>query len=128
MKDYDDVKFRVNKREHEVDVEKLKILLISHKKRSKMTNSDIALKMNLPKTLIEHWFRKDKYFSVPDKTVWFELKELLRIETDEFDESITQWIEQDGKYDMGNRVYKTEGICPTIEANSNIKIYVKRDH
>lgn len=127
MKNYVDVKFKISKREYEIDIDKLRNLLITSKKESKLINQEIADILDVPKTMVDHWFRKDKYFSVPDKELWFDLKELLHIDTDEFDEPITKFIEQEGIYDMGNRVYTEDGLCPAIETNAKIKIYVKKD-
>jgi site-specific DNA-cytosine methylase len=38
--------------------------------------------------MVEHWFRTDDCFSIPDKDIWTALKSLLKINTDEFDEAI----------------------------------------
>ena len=125
MKHYNEVVFKVSKRQHEVDDGKLKHLLAKAKKESGLTNNQISELLDLPKTMVEHWFRKDKYFSISTKDVWMQLKELLKIQTDEFDDPIMMFVEQDGVFDMGNRVYSVDGICPTISANQDIKIYDK---
>lgn len=124
MRNYEKHSFKVSKREFDVDTEKLKGLLIEHKKQAKLTNEQIAEMLLLPKTKVEHWFRKDKYFSIPVKEYWMQLKEILQIETEEFDESIMSFVEEDGKFDMNNRVYPADGICPTISANQDIKIKI----
>jgi len=47
--------------------------------------------LNLPKTKVEHWFRKDNCFAIPEENIWFKLKDFLEIKTDEFDKSITEF-------------------------------------
>lgn len=37
---------------------------------------------------VEHWFKRDDCFAIPDAELWFGLKELLKIETTEFDKAI----------------------------------------
>ena len=41
--------------------------------------------------MVEHWFRSDSYFAIPDADIWFDLKKLLGIETTEFDQCITEY-------------------------------------
>lgn len=61
--------------------------------------------------MVEHWFRTDNCFSIPDEDVWYQLKELLNITINDFDES--------------NRCYFEEGIAPTItSASADEKIIV----
>lgn len=101
----------VKVRKHKVDVSKLKSTLREHKN---LTNKEIAKQLKQPITKVEHWFRNDTSFSIPDEDVWFQLKELLNIKTDEFDKSITEFEIRDGKFDMSKRVYSQEGKSPTI--------------
>ena len=106
---------QVRIRKHNVDTEKLKTCLREHKKYS---NKAIAEKLNKPLTLVEHWFRKDNSFSIPDADIWYQLKELLGITTDEFDLQVTEFIEQDGVFEKANRCYMTDGIAPTLTSAS----------
>lgn len=106
-----DIPQTVKIRKYEVDIEKLKEVLKSHKNS---TNREIAIALNKPITLVEHWFRKDNSFSIPDADVWHQLKELLGIKTNEFDLSITEFIERDGVYEKANRCYMVNGLSPTI--------------
>lgn len=110
-----DIPQTVTVRKYEVDIEKLKKVLRTHKN---LTNKEIAERLDRPITLVEHWFRKDKSFSIPDADVWFKLKELLNITTNEFDLPITEFIEQDGVYEKANRCYITTGISPTLTSAS----------
>lgn len=117
----EDVVFPVVVRKYDVDVENLKKLLREHKNYS---NKEIAEKLNVPLTQVEHWFRQDKYFAIPDADIWFEIKNLLNITTDEFDESITTFEVKDGVYDKANRCYHINGIAPTLTvASGNEKIF-----
>lgn len=111
---------KVKVRKYEVDTEKLKSVLREHKNKS---NKIIAESLNKPLTLVEHWFRKDNCFSIPDADIWFKLKELLNIETNEFDASITTFEEKDNVYEKSNRIYCDTGLAPTItSASANEKI------
>jgi site-specific DNA-cytosine methylase len=111
----EDIVFPVMIRKYPVDIEKLKATLKAHKCYS---NKEIAEKLNKPLTLIEHWFRQDEYFAIPDADMWLELRTLLNITTDEFDESIMTFETKDGVYDKSNRCYHAEGISPTLTAAS----------
>lgn len=110
---------RVVVRKYEVDIEGLKIILRDTKVKSKITNKEISIILNKPITLVEHWFRKDKSFSIPSDDIWLQLKELLNIETDVFDKSIMEFEEKDGVYDMANRVYDVNGIAPTLTSTGS---------
>lgn len=117
----EDIVFPVVVRKYDVNVENLKKLLKEHKN---YTNKEIAEKLNVPLTQVEHWFRQDEYFAIPDADIWFELKNLLNISTNEFDESITKFEVKDGVYDKSNRCYHINGIAPTLTvACGNEKIF-----
>lgn len=104
----------VKVRKHPVDVEKLKTLLREHKKSSNLSINQIADELKQPKTLVEHWFRTDNCFSIPSEDIWFSLKDLLKIATNDYDKSITQFEIREGKFDMSRRVYKINGKAPTL--------------
>ena len=101
----------VKVRKYDVDIDKLKQVLKEHKKYS---NKEIALILDLPITTVEHWFRSDNCFSIPEPQIWLRVKSLLNIETDEFDKSIMTFEEKDGVYDKANRIYDIDGIMPTL--------------
>jgi DNA-cytosine methyltransferase len=105
----------VNVRKFEVNILSLQKTLKEHKK---LNNQQIADALEVPKTNVEHWFRTDTYFSIPDKDIWLKLKELLEIKTDEFDESIITFEEKEGVFEKGNRVYDENGIFPTLTTMS----------
>lgn len=87
----------VKVRKFDIDKNKLSSLLRGEKKKSKLSNKDISVKLNKPLTLVEHWFRTDNCFSIPDEDSWFKLKDLLNIKTNEFDKAITSFIYKEGK-------------------------------
>lgn len=97
-------------RKHRVDIEWLKILLRDNRKPIR----EISEYLGIPKTKVEHWFRKDNCFAIPDEDIWFKLKEFLNITTDEFDKSITEFEIRDWTFDMSKRVYHINWIAPTL--------------
>jgi DNA (cytosine-5)-methyltransferase 1 len=102
---------KVNVRKYEVDLKGLKNLLSN---KNGFTIKEISDKLNVNKSTVEHWFRKDKHFSIPDADIWFELKKLLDIKTDDFDKSIITFEEKDNVFEKANRVYDIDGISPTL--------------
>ena len=105
---------KVKIRKYEVNINKLKEILRSAKIETEITNNKLAEELSIPRTQIEHYFRKDDSFAIPEPNIWFRLKELLNIKTDEFDESIMTFEEKDGVYDKANRIYNDEGLAPTL--------------
>lgn len=106
-------------RKYEVDTNKLKTVLREHKT---LTNKEIAEKLNQPITKVEHWFRTDNSFAIPDAEIWQELKQLLNIQTDEFDKSIMEFEEKPNTYDKAQRKYSVNGKMSTLMANGNDEI------
>lgn len=105
----------VSVRKYEVDVLGLQKILKEHKN---LNNQQIANYLNVPKTMVEHWFRSDNYFSIPDKDIWMKLKELLEIKTNEFDDSIMTFEDKESVFEKTNRVYDEDGIAPTLTSTS----------
>lgn len=101
-------------RKFSVDCNLLCETLRRYKKESEMSNKQISDKLCIPITKVEHWFRQDDCFAIPDEEIWMRLKELLGIQTDEFDESIMTFEEKENVFEKGNRIYDSMGICPTI--------------
>ena len=85
----------------------------------KISNKEIAENLDVPITMVEHWFRTDASFSIPSAEIWFRLKSLLNITTDEFDLPITEFIEKDNVFDTTNRVYDSKGISATLTATGS---------
>jgi len=109
---------QVKVRKHEVDIPKLQLLLKEHRKPVKQISEALYVK----KTTVEHWFRTDSSFSIPDADVWFDLKDFLSIHTNEFDGAITEFEIRDGKYEMADRVYNPDYKAPTVTASSVTKV------
>lgn len=105
----------VRVRKYPIDTEKLRKVLRIHKI---LTNKEIALALNKPITLVEHWFRADSCFSIPDSDIWFKLKDLLNIDTNEFDEPIMTFEEKEGVYEKANRCCLDDGVSPTLTSLS----------
>lgn len=122
-----DIPQLVNVRKYEVDCEKLKNLLREHKKIARKSNKAIADALDVPVTKVEHWFRTDSCFAIPDAEAWAPLKTALAIATVEFDESITTFEERPGVYEKSERCYFADGIAPTLTSTSagNEKIIVE---
>ena len=115
----------VKVRKHEVDIVPLQNCLKEHRTKS---IKEIATELNIPKTEVEHWFRIDKYFGIPNAEIWFDLKKCLNITTTDFDLSITEFIEKEGVFEKSNRVYDEDGLAPTITSTSaDERILVKND-
>lgn len=104
---------KVKVRKHEVDIPKLQLLLKEHRKPVKQISEALYVK----KTTVEHWFRTDSSFSIPDADSWFDLKDFLNIKTNEFDACITEFEIRDGKYEMADRVYNPDYKAPTVTAS-----------
>ena len=114
-----DIPQTVTVRKNEVDINEFIRQLRGHKKKVGISNKQIAVSLNLPLTMVEHWFRTDNCFSVPDKDIWFKLKELLKIELSDYDAFVTEFEEREGTFEKANRCYGTDGIAPTMTAASS---------
>lgn len=108
----------VTVRKYIVDTDKLVVVLREHKQKTGLTNKQLAEELKMPITKVEHWFRQDSSFAIPDKDLWLKLKELLKINTNEFDKSIMTFEEKEGVFEKANRVYHEEGISPTLTSTS----------
>lgn len=113
---------QVKVRKYPVDTEKLSTLLKEYKEKSNLSCNEIATNLDIPTTQVEHYFRTDNSFAIPDPDVWPKLKEILNITTDEFDESIMTFEIKENNYDSSNRVYGPEGIAPTLDTSDDKKI------
>jgi hypothetical protein len=114
----------VSVRKYEVDVLGLQKILKEHKN---LNNQQIANYLNVPKTMVEHWFRSDTSFSIPSKDIWMKLKELLEIKTNEFDDSIMTFEDKESVFEKTNRVYDEDGIAPTLTSTSADERILVRD-
>ena len=110
---------KVKVRKYDVNIPKLQNLLKEHKEKQGVTIKDISDSLKIEYTTVAHWFRRDKCFSIPDPNNWTRLKKILKIENNEFDESIMTFIEKDSSYDKRNRVYDELGYSPTLTKTSS---------
>lgn len=116
-----DIPQPVKIRKYQVDIKGLQELLRNHKN---MSNKQISNELNVKKTTVDHWFRTDNCFSIPDAEIWYKLKELLNIQTDKFDKSIMDFEYKIGVYEKSERCYFIDGLSPTITCSDDIKIIV----
>jgi len=65
--------------------------------KSQTSISKLAKQTNIPKTKIEHWFRKDNCFSYPSIKDWNTIKPFLN--DIKYDKELTYEIEEDWKND-----------------------------
>lgn len=114
----------VKVRMYPVDVECLKSALRAAKLNVDLNNKQIAEMLNIPQTQVEHYFRRDSSFAIPSPEIWLKLKEVLKIESNYFDESIMTFEEKEGVYEKANRVYDEEGLAPTLTQQEE-KILIK---
>ena len=119
---------QVRVRKHEVDIESLQHCLLNALENSNKTKKQVAEELNDKFSTVEHYFRKvgSEFFCIPSENHWFELKEILNIETDEFDAPITEFEIRDGRYDMADRVYNPEYKAPTVIASGVAKVLCGR--
>lgn len=122
-----EIQQQVRVRKYSTDCKKLCDLLRKHKKMASLSNKEIAKTLNMPITKVEHWFRQDSCFSIPDECIWFELKKLLKITNNEFDLEITTFEEKDNVFEKGNRIYDSQGICPTITCLDSLVVLDRSD-
>lgn len=113
-----DIPQKVRKRVYDIDKNKLGDFLRLAKMEIKKTNFAIAKELNMPITQVEHYFRKDSSFSIPDDSIWPALKKVLKITSDEWDKAIMTFKEVESVYEKSNRVYDSNGIAPTITSAS----------
>ena len=121
-----DIPQLVKVRKYEVNRECLQQLLRESKKCVGKSNKAIAEALNVPVTKVEHWFRTDSCFAIPDADIWEALKAELGITTTEFDMAITTFEEKIGSYEKSERCYFALGIAPTLTSTSagNEKIII----
>lgn len=116
------VKFnrQVKKRVHDTDYGELSLFLKDAKRAAKVTINEISEKLGKPKSEVEHWFRTDKFFAPPTDDIWFDLKEMLNIETDTYDAFLTEFEWVDGVYEMDKRAYDESGLAPTVTTTDTL--------
>ena len=123
-----DVTQKVKVRKYPVDIDELREVLREAKAKVKITNIKLAEKLGIPKTRVEHYFRQDESFAIPNPKIWHELKKLLKINTDKFDKSMMTFEEKDGVFSKADRVYDEQGLSPTLTSQENIVVVVREEN
>ena len=103
--------FKVSVRKNYIDKKELALFLRNHKTK---TINEIAVLCDAPKTMVEHWFRMDGSFSIPDVKYWDKLKECLNIEDCKYDKAVTEFEIKNNSFDMAKRIYHIDGKHPTL--------------
>ena len=103
--------FKVKVRKNYIDKKELALFLRSYKTK---TINEISIFCDAPKTMVEHWFRTDNSFSIPDTEYWFKLKEILKIEDCKYDKAVTEFELKNNSFDMAKRIYHIDGKHPTL--------------
>jgi hypothetical protein len=119
---------KIKARVHQVDIEGLKQEIYEKKRSSPYTIEQIAKELGVPSTQAAHYFRTDGSFAIPTPEIWFKLKKILGIITDEFDQSLTEFEIREGVFDQSKRTYKDTGISPTITASGEILVQEFKPH
>ena len=114
----------VKVRKYDVNKTELSELLRISKQDVGISNKEISESLNIPITKVEHWFRTDKSFAIPDRSIWYDLKSLLNITNTEHDEAITTFVEKESKFETTNRIYDVEHLSPTLNTTTEPKIAV----
>ena len=103
--------FQVKVRKNYIDKSELITFLREHKTKTITEISDCT---GAPKSMVEHWFRTDGSFSIPDTIYWVKLKECLNITDDKWDKRITEFEYKNNAFDMAKRIYHIDGKHPTL--------------
>jgi DNA (cytosine-5)-methyltransferase 1 len=120
---YYDIPEKVRIRKHKVNITEFQIFLKKHKR---ISNKKIAELLKINKSEVDHWFRTDNFFSIPSEVIWIELKKILKIDSNIYDDFVLEFEERNGVHDQSNRVYDINGIGPTITSTSaDIRIIFK---
>ena len=75
---------------YELDKTKLREMLRDYKEKSGLSLTEIARELKLSRSIVANWFcTSDSRFNVPHADKWYQLKDLLNIEIDDFDKAVT---------------------------------------
>lgn len=103
--------FKVKVRKNYIDKLELASFLRNYKTK---TITEISNYCNAPKTMVEHWFRLDNSFSIPNPEYWNLLKNCLNIVDDKYDKAICDFEYKNNTFDMAKRIYHIDGKHPTL--------------
>ena len=99
-------------RKHEVDQKIICEFLRKHRNNSSWTNKTINEHFGYKHTA-GHWFRNDKYGSIPSPKEWWELKKILKFD-DTYDRKVTETITKEKVFDQSLRITKWNKPSATI--------------
>lgn len=112
-------------RKYEVDQAEICDYLREWRNQKQITTKEIDKKLGYKHTAA-HWFRKDKWGSIPTVEDWLQLKKILEFD-DKYDEQITTLIEKPVVFEQSLRITKWDKPSATITAtNPEIHINKKR--
>lgn len=112
-------------RKYEVDQADICDYLREWRKKKKITTKEIDKKLGYNHTAA-HWFRKDKWGSIPTVEDWIQLKKILEFD-DKYDKQITTLVEKPVVFEQSLRITKWNKPSATITAtNPEIHINKKR--
>ena len=112
-------------RKYEVDQAEICDYLREWRKKKKITTKEIDKKLGYNHTAA-HWFRKDKWGSIPTVEDWIQLKKILEFD-DKYDKQITTLVEKPVVFEQSLRITKWNKPSATITAtNPEIHINKKR--
>jgi len=98
-------------RKNYINKKELGLFLRSYKNK---TIKEIANFCEAPKTMVEHWFRLDSSFSIPEEKYWQKLKQFLNITNSKYDKAIAEFEVKNNTFDMAKRIYHIDGKHPTL--------------
>lgn len=102
------IKQIAHKRTNETPIEINKYL----RSKRNIPISDLSIKLNLPKTQVEHYFRTDKSRAIPAPETWIKLKEILLLD-DRYDKQVTEFYDKEVEFEQNRRVWDIT-ISPTL--------------
>lgn len=119
----DKVNYEVIKKTYQKRVNKISDEFNKYLKKSKenLTYKDIAIKLDLPLSQVEHYFRTDKSRAVPSVENYKKIKELLNL-NDKWDNLVMDFETKQSTYEQNLRLYNINGKSPTLTLNCNVPI------
>jgi len=119
----DKVNYEVIKKSYQKRVNKISNEFNKYLKKSKenLTYKDIAIKLDLPLSQVEHYFRTDKSRAVPSVENYKKIKELLNL-NDKWDNLVMDFETKQSTYEQNLRLYNINGKSPTLTLNCNVPI------
>lgn len=107
------------------DIIALRDILIKSKKDNGVSIEKISETLGISKSDVEQWFYEGDCWVVPSADIWFKLKELLKIDTNRFDEFITEFEIVNDIYDGSNvnesdKLIKVGNLRPSGHSEGNV--------